>query len=150
MKRRYLFLVSLICAFNALSQKGKTLVVYDIKGVVINREGKQKDTLHVGKRISEESIFILGSKDTLILLDPRGLNSYSLHGSYIGTLGTYLKKDASNTIKTTKMYMNYLLSKAMGENTPSPEDSHASVIREMPDQLEPIDSASIEKGDTIQ
>ena len=155
MKQIILFALFALFADNAISQDGKLLIVDDVKGTAISRDGKEKKELRAGMRMNEDCILILSKKDTLVLLDPVGLKQYTLHGSFTGTLKKYVKQDQESGVKaTTEIYMNHLL-KMLNDrlvkkhSLQNNEIGRATTVREWLDLFEQTDSITTEQTDSI-
>ena len=116
----------------ASAQSSRDLLISEIKGSVQRQVGKEKVEMKKGEHILGQDILIVGEGTTMILLEPRYCNRYTVKGPYTGTIRNYIQRNEQSCMKNvTRKYMNYLISQALRGHKHSnmPEDDHATVFR---------------------
>lgn len=130
--KRILFFCFLIVPLIVSAQNSRDLLISEIKGSVQRQSGKEKVEMKRGEHILAQDILIIGESTTMILLEPRYCNRYTIKGPYTGTLHNYIQRNEQSCMKNvTRKYMNYLISQALRghKRYNDPEDDHATVFR---------------------
>lgn len=105
-----ILLLSLPCIISA--QECEVMFVSEITGgEVLLQSGKQKVGLKTGQQITGKDILHVSEGTTMILLDPKNSDHYTIKGSYVGDIAGYKKRNGMNCVKhISQTYFNYLYS----------------------------------------
>lgn len=156
-----LFLFVLPCSVCA--QNEGELFVSEMSGApALLQVGREKTEISKGQQISNKDILVIADGSTMILLEPRNCDRYTLKGPFTGNIVGYMKRNEQNSVRhISKTYFNFLFSRMLNPGVSykeKDENSSTSALRkgdsilisgETVDSLyHVIDSLSVHRADT--